>query len=469
MAGNPANASSVRSIRLSRQPATFRMMLVLILLGVSTLVLNGTFWPWTSPSPFFRSPGPVVLACHEARGGRGVSATRSSRHPLPCNRWIRKERSRKKEKRWHTQPCFLSDLPILVPRTTEWARLLSTTGICERRCPGSNSSSRDFVWRTECHSTPERGSRGEDETAVPCSNDPWSQPPNRTSLSTSYKIHGHVYRVYHKSPQLAREKRWAEANQQNPERRVDQTTFPRARSSSPNYIRGHLFFSSHPPPRGALELELRRRRHTGGLQQSVDTITSQVSTPLAIRVRRSHWRYPRGEHSRQRDRPRRTANPSRSVLNNSRIMWTLIPIPSVEGSTWPSNLQSEKPGAVCGQRKLPPSFHQSTDRPGPHFYSQKSLEQFADNVNSHPASLGHGDPYQDPKYQASRGKRSRGPISPSLAWPTTVRHPEAARRNTVSDDGRVTPFLRKKKVWAAGKGGPAAHCRDCRIIPARFV
>ena len=81
-----------------------------------------------------------------------------------------------------------------------------------------------------------------------------------------------------------------------------------------------FFFSSHPPPRGALELELRRRRHTGGLQQSVDTITSQVSTPLAIRVRRSHWRYPRGEHSRQRDRPRRTANPSRSVLNNSRIM-----------------------------------------------------------------------------------------------------------------------------------------------------
>ena len=83
---------------------------------------------------------------------------------------------------------------------------------------------------------------------------------------------------------------------------------------------GIFFFSSHPPPRGALELELRRRRHTGGLQQSVDAITSQVSTPLAIRVRRSHWRYPRGEHSRQRDRPRRTANPSRSVLNNSRIM-----------------------------------------------------------------------------------------------------------------------------------------------------
>ena len=81
-----------------------------------------------------------------------------------------------------------------------------------------------------------------------------------------------------------------------------------------------FFFFSHPPPRGALELELRRRRHTGGLQQSVDTITLQVSAPPTIHVRRSHWRYQRGEHSRQRDRPRRTANPSRSVLNSSQIM-----------------------------------------------------------------------------------------------------------------------------------------------------
>ena len=78
----------------------------------------------------------------------------------------------------------------------------------------------------------------------------------------------------------------------------------------------YFFLRTHP-----LEvLELRRRRHTGGLQQSVDTITSQVSTPPSIHVRRSHWRYPRGEHSRQRDRPRRTANPFRSVLNNSQIM-----------------------------------------------------------------------------------------------------------------------------------------------------
>ena len=98
---------------------------------------------------------------------------------------------------------------------------------------------------------------------------------------------------------------------------------------------GIFFFSSHPPPRGALELELRRRRHTGGLQQSVDTITSQVSVPPTIHVHRSHWRYQRGEHSRQ------------------------------------------------------------------------SLEQFADNVNSHPTSLGHGDPYQDPKYQTGRGKIPR--------------------------------------------------------------
>ena len=75
--------------------------------------------------------------------------------------------------------------PILVPRTAGSALPLSSTGSCERRCRGSNLSSRDFVCKTECHSTSERGSRGEDETAVPCSTDPWSQPPNRTSLSTS--------------------------------------------------------------------------------------------------------------------------------------------------------------------------------------------------------------------------------------------------------------------------------------------
>ena len=92
----------------------------------------------------------------------------------------------------------LSGLPILVPRMAGSAHLLSSTGSCERRCPGSNLSSRDFVCRTECHSTSERGSRGEDETAVPCSTDPWSQPPNRTSLSTSFKIHSRVYRIYHK-------------------------------------------------------------------------------------------------------------------------------------------------------------------------------------------------------------------------------------------------------------------------------
>ena len=84
----------------------------------------------------------------------------------------------------------LSGLPILVPRMAGSARLLSSTGSCERRCPGSNFSSRDFVCRTECHSTSERGSRGEDETAVPCSTDPWSQPPNRTSLSTSRSMAG---------------------------------------------------------------------------------------------------------------------------------------------------------------------------------------------------------------------------------------------------------------------------------------
>ena len=132
-----------------------------------------------------------------------------------------------------------------------------------------------------------------------------------------------------------------------------------------------------------MELELRRRRHTGGLQRSVDTITSHVSDPPAGHVRRSHWRYQRGEHGRQRDRPRRTAEAS---------------------------------GTVCRQRKLTPYAAQgdsqpvsnwSRDRLGHPTYSQKRLEQFADNVNSHPTSLGHGDPHADPKYQTGRGKIPR--------------------------------------------------------------
>ena len=97
----------------------------------------------------------------------------------------------------------LPGLPILVPQTAGSALPLSSTGSCERRCPGSNLSSRDFVCKTECHSTSEHGSRGEDETDVPCSTDPRSQPPNRTSFSTSFKIHSGVYRIYPKSTQRA--------------------------------------------------------------------------------------------------------------------------------------------------------------------------------------------------------------------------------------------------------------------------
>ena len=46
-------------------------------------------------------------------------------------------------------------------------------------------------------------------------------------------------------------------------------------------------------------------------------------------------------------------------------------------------------------------------------YSQIRLEQFADNVNSHPTPLGHGDPHADPKYQKGRGKIPRSQRSAS--------------------------------------------------------
>ena len=62
---------------------------------------------------------------------------------------------------------------------------------------------------------------------------------------------------------------------------------------------------------------------------------------------------------------------------------------------------------ACRQCKLSPRSSRSRDRPGPPIYSQKRLEQFADKVNSHPASLGHGNPHKDPKYQTGRGKIPR--------------------------------------------------------------
>ena len=79
-------------------------------------------------------------------------------------------------------------------------------------------------------------------------------------------------------------------------------------------------------------------------------------------------------------------------------------------------------GTVCRQRKLTPYAAQgdsqpvsnwSRDRTGHPTYSQIRLEQFADNVNSHPTSLGHGDPHADPKYQTGRGKIPRSQRSAS--------------------------------------------------------
>ena len=183
--------------------------------------------------------------------------------PPPLTRMKKKQ---EEEKGMIRTAMSLPGLPILVPRTAGSALPPSSTRSCERRCHGSNFSSRDFVCRTECHSTSERGSRGEDETAVPCSTDPWSQPPNRTSFSTSFKIHSGVYRIYPKSTQRA-----YGSDEQRPTSGIRKGELTRRHSyapvPAPLFIsEGIFFFSSHPPPRGVLELELRRRRHTGGLQ-----------------------------------------------------------------------------------------------------------------------------------------------------------------------------------------------------------
>ena len=82
----------------------------------------------------------------------------------------------------------------------------------------------------------------------------------------------------------------------------------------------------------------------------------------------------------------------------------------------------DAPGTVCRQCKLTtcaaqgdsqPVSNWSRDRTGHPTYSQICLEQFADNVNSHPTSLGHGDPHTDPKYQKGRGKIPRSQRSAS--------------------------------------------------------
>ena len=130
----------------------------------------------------------------------------------------------------------LPGLPILVPRTVGSALPLSSTGSCDKRCRGSNFSSRDFVCRTECHSTSERGSRGEDETAVPCSTDPGVQPRTRTSLSTSFKIHSGVYRIYPKSTQRA-----FGSDEQRPTSRIRKGELTRRRSYAP--VPAPLFIS----------------------------------------------------------------------------------------------------------------------------------------------------------------------------------------------------------------------------------
>ena len=125
--------------------------------------------------PSVRSPGPIVLICHKAKAG-GVSPPRVPRGTHSLNTDEKKEVRRRKSDDTNSNV---------------------SVGPPDPRPPDGR------VGRTECHSTSERGSRGEDETAVPCSTDPWSQPPNRTSLSTSYKIHSGVYRIYPKSAQRA--------------------------------------------------------------------------------------------------------------------------------------------------------------------------------------------------------------------------------------------------------------------------
>ena len=148
-----------------------------------------------------------------------------------------------------------------------------------------------------------------------------------------------------------------------------------ARSSSPICIRGYFFFSSHPPPRGALELELRRCCHTGGLQQSVDTVTSHFPIISAGNIRRSH-----GRDGGQRDWSRPTIDYSKPVFHSSRI--TSI---RIQCRSWRLTSASNLPRGRREDSEARPTHRWPRRSSTTELYPEGS--QFADNVNSHPASL----------------------------------------------------------------------------------
>ena len=241
--------------------------------------------------PSVWSPGPTVPIAIKKERREGCLRHAFPEAPLPLTRMKKKQEEEKAMTR-----TAMSLPGLLVPRTAGSALPLSSTGRCERRCRGSNLSSRDFVCKTECHSTSERGSRGEDETAVPGSTDPWSQPPNRTSLSTSFKIHSGVYRIYPKSTQRA----WG-SDEQRPTSGIRKGELTRRRSyapvPAPLFISEGIYFFLRTHP-----LEVRWSWNCGAVVIPVvfsDPWTPSLCItpdPPAGHVRRSHWRYQRGEH-----------------------------------------------------------------------------------------------------------------------------------------------------------------------------
>ena len=159
-----------------------------------------------------------------------------------------------------------------------------------------------------------------------------------------------------------------------------------------------MFFYSHPPPRGALELEPRRCRHTGGLQQSVDTVTSRPSS----------------------------SRPATSV------------VPMKE--TREENTADKESGR--SQRTL---HGFQTD----HGLFQARIPQFADNVNSHPGSLMAThiriQSVEGPK-ERSRGQNDSPVASQVINHRTISRRLPVSKNSTVSDDFPVTRKVEKEKL-----------------------
>ena len=164
---------------------------------------------------------------------------------------------------------------------------------------------------------------------------------------------------------------------------------------------------------------------------------------------RQHPSFPeidqRGEHGGQRDWSRPTIDYSKPVFHSSRITST-----RTQCRSW----------RLTSASNLPRGRRKDSEARTPHRWPRKSSttepypegSQFADNVNSHPVSLSHGDSHQDPDRPRGEGKIP-GPqrlASQVMNHRTISRRLPVVKNSTVSDDFPVMREVEKEESLSSG-------------------